>query len=323
MESVKLKLGNAAGGRSDQLIIVAACAGFESCSGAAAQRRYCEEHMLSFARMMEIRQLSRELLSDLATIGMVGSAREGSSLDSPCNCNCSKPRVVAAAVSAGLYPQVARIMRPPKRFEEVMGSAMEKEVSSKEMKFYVPESVHSRWVAEVEGESDVAALSSAIGEVLNPRTGGGGLTSDVAENGSRSDIITDGMFRVFVHPSSIHFGNNSYGASQYVMYGETRLQPATPGRDSKSFIQDLTEVGAFPLLFFGGRLDAQYLQGTITVDGWLKFSASGKLVALIQALRRALDALLTEKIENPSVDHSQHPVLVVLADMLNSADGLR
>ena len=42
------------------------------------------------------------------------------------------------------------------------------------------------------------------------------------------------------------------------------------------------QVSAFPLLFFGGKLEAQYLEGTVTVDGWIRFSAPGKIVALIQ-----------------------------------------
>ena len=44
-------------------------------------------------------------------------------------------------------------------------------------------------------------------------------------------------------------------------------------------------MSAFPLLFFGGKLEARYLEGTVTVDGWIRFSAPGKIVALIQVSR--------------------------------------
>ena len=322
-DSIKTRLAAAAGGRSDQLIIVAACAGFESCSGAAAQRRYCQEHMLSYPRMQEIRQLTRELLGNLGQIGLIQNEREARSPEAPCNSNAASFRIVAAAISAGMYPQVAKILRPPKRFEEVMGSALEKQATSKEIKFYVPLAVHSQWSENGEAEDgDVSSLPAEGGDPHNPRTGGGGGFDDADAALNKNSSSTDGMYRVFVHPSSIHFGNTSFGQSQYVMYGETRLS-AAPGRDSKSMIQDLTEVSAYPLLFFGGKVEGQYLQGTITVDGWLQFSASGKLVALIQALRRALDALLMEKIENPGVNHQNSPVLKVVCEMLNSADGLR
>jgi len=322
-DAIKARLAAAAGGRSDQLVIVTACAGFESCSGGAAQRRFCQENMLSYPRMQEIRQLTRELLGNLSQIGLIPSEREGLSATAPCNCNAASPRIVSAAISAGMYPQVAKIMRPPKRFEEVMGSALEKQATSKEIKFYVPLAVHSQWSRNEEGENgDASSLPIDGGDPHNPRTGGGGYDDADAESRNKNSTSIDGMYRVFIHPSSIHFANTSFGQSQYVMYGETRLN-AAPGRESKSMIQDLTEVSAYPLLFFGGKVEGQYLQGTITVDGWLKFSASGKLVALIQSLRRALDALLTEKIENPGVNHQNSPVLRVVCEMLNSVDGLR
>ena len=322
-DSIKAKLAAVEGGRSDQLIIVAACAGFDRCSGAAAQRRFCQENMLSYARMQEIKQLTRDLLADLANIALIRSARDGFSADAFCNSNSKFPRIVTAAISAGLYPQVARIMRPPKRFEDVMGSALEKETKSKELKFYVPQVIQNLWSGSSTDEGrDAKMLKSDADDPHNPRTGGGDLMDADDELEVKGSIATEGMFRVFIHPSSIHFDNNSFGPSQYVMYGETRLQ-VVPGRENKSMIQDITEVSAFPILFFGGRLEAQYLQGTITVDGWLVFSASGKLVALIQALRRALDALLTEKLENPGVDHTGNPVLSCVYDMLNSVDGLR
>eukprot|EP00606_Chrysophyceae_sp_TOSAG23-5_P000134 GSChrysophyteH2.ASY1.ANO1.1027.1 assembled CDS len=276
LNAIKERFGAEAGGRSDQLVITSVCAAFEKCKGMSAQRRFCQDHMLNFNRMTEIAKLARDFLSDLANIGLIGQ-----SCDSPCNINIAKPKLVSAAVCAGLYPQALRILRPPKRFEEVMGGAFEKETSSQEIKLY-----------------------------------------EALETGTSDDIDTTGMFRAYVHPSSIHFTNNSFGKSQFVMYGETRLQ-VTPGKENKSYVQDLTEVDAYPLLFFGGKLEAQYLQGTITVDGWMKFSASGKLVALIQALRRAMDDLLLEKLENAGVDHSEHPVMQSVFALLNSPGGLR
>ena len=94
--------------------------------------------------MQEIQQLSRDFLRDLANINLIASVQEGASADSPCNVNSKKPKLLSAAVCAGLYPQVSRIIRPPKRFEEVMGSAFEKDDDSKEIKFYVPSHVTAR-----------------------------------------------------------------------------------------------------------------------------------------------------------------------------------
>lgn len=49
-----------------------------------------------------------------------------------------QPRLLAAVFVAGLYPQVMQIQRPPKKFMEVMGAAVEKDVLAKEIAFYVP-----------------------------------------------------------------------------------------------------------------------------------------------------------------------------------------
>ena len=286
LNAIKERFGAEAGGRSDQLVITSVCAAFEKCKGMSAQRRFCQDHMLNFNRMAEIAKLARDFLSDLANIGLIGSAQEGASLslslslslhisccasfshshqppsrlrtytsythtrthrtgqscDSPCNINIAKPKLVSAAVCAGLYPQALRILRPPKRFEEVMGGAFEKETSSKEIKLYVPEA--SREFGKVADDSVGDILPVLSADPSNPRTGGASLTSEEAlETGTSDDIDTTGMFRAYVHPSSIHFTNNSFGKSQFVMYGETRLQ-VTPGKENKSYVQDLTEVRA-------------------------------------------------------------------------------
>jgi len=44
------------------------------------------------------------------------------------NRNASKSRLVAATLCAGLYPQLGKILRPTKRFVEVMGNAVERDL---------------------------------------------------------------------------------------------------------------------------------------------------------------------------------------------------
>eukprot|EP00605_Chrysophyceae_sp_TOSAG23-4_P001927 GSChrysophyteH1.ASY1.ANO1.2130.1 assembled CDS len=77
LNAIKERFGAEAGGRSDQLVITSVCAAFEKCKGMSAQRRFCQDHMLNFNRMTEIAKLARDFLSDLANIGLIGSAQEG------------------------------------------------------------------------------------------------------------------------------------------------------------------------------------------------------------------------------------------------------
>ncbi len=130
--------------------------------------------------------------------------------------------------------------------------------------------------------SEADGYEAVAHKALAARAGiGAAKTVDVTE-GTDQDISTDGMYRVFIHPSSVNFSNTSFGASNFILYGETSLATNLGQISSKSYVRDVTEVSVFPLLFFGGKLEAQYLHGTLTVDGWMRFSASGKLVALLQ-----------------------------------------
>ncbi len=105
---------------------------------------------------------------------------------------------------------------------------------------------------------------------------------------------------------------------------------------SKAFITEITEVGPYPLLFFGRNIEAKYMVGIVEIDGWIRYStfphkhaqiifflsfcAPGKIVALILALRRALDELLETKIEVPATDITNTPVMKALVALFASAD---
>ena len=265
--------------RSDHMILVAAMLQFTQCAGQSEKRRFCREYALSFERMQDIQQLQSELLDGIVSLGFISATRDAMKLTHSSNANSEKPNVVAAALCAGLYPQLAKILRPPKRFVDVMGSALERDVEGRELKFFIPEH-----------PDDVA-------------------TSTI------DDICTQGMQRVFIHPSSINFSNSTFRASPFVLYGERVMTQTVT--NSKAYLRDTTEVTAFPLLFFGGKLEAQYLEGTVTCDSWIKFSAPGRLVALVQGLRKELDAILLKKISDPTFDLSTNSVIPVVCKLLD------
>lgn len=288
--------------RSDHLVVVAALEGFSDCAGQGEKRRFCKNNALSFDRMQEICQLQSELLEGMVSLGFIDSVREGLQLrpaPSAANANSAQPTVVAAALCAGLYPQLAKIIRPPKRFADVMGSALEKDVQGKELKFFIP------MPSEDETGSAVAAEASADS-----------AASKSVSHPEDFDIDTRHLLRVFIHPSSVNFDNARFQASPFVLYGERQLATNASASSDKAYIRDTTEVTAFPLLFFGGKLEAQYSEGTVTIDGWIKFSAPGRLVALVQALRRAVDALLLRKIADPSFNLGESVELAACCKLL-------
>jgi ATP-dependent RNA helicase DHX57 len=170
-------------------------------------------------------------------------------------------RLVSATLCAGLYPQLARILRPTKRFVEVSGGAFERDSLAKELKFYIPRSIAS-------SAASVGA-SGATGGVTGAPPAAATAPAKVVDK-RNIDISTDDLFRVFLHPSSCNFDNFRFKESNFIMYGERQLVTYPGSTDSKVFLRDTTEASAFALLFFGGQLQADYTEGTVTVDGWIR-----------------------------------------------------
>ena len=151
-----------------------------------------------------------------------------------------------------MYPNISRILRPPKRFEEVMGGAFEKEVEGKEIKFYIPDAAvdvpdsDSEEEEEEEQEGDDKKDDDKEGwdedeteehvpkklfgaENSRRRTGVGrrrtyssdemsdedeDKDSGVTKKEPRDEIDMQGLFRVFIHPSSVNFSNTQFGKSR-------------------------------------------------------------------------------------------------------------
>ena len=125
------------------------------------------------------------------------------------------------------------------------------------------------------------------------------------------NVDTRGLQKVWIHPSSINFDTVSF-ANSFLVYNDRQVT-------SKAYIRDITEVTALPILFFGGALSTNYSTGLITIDGWLRFCGPGRVVALVQALREALDELLNLKIEDPTVDIYSDPALNTAIKLIASS----
>lgn len=54
------------------------------------------------------------------------------------------------------------------------------------------------------------------------------------------------------------------------MYSNTIATDSQSSYSMKAYIKDITEVSPISLLLFGGRIDVQYFNGIVTVDGWIR-----------------------------------------------------
>ncbi|XP_071961739.1 putative ATP-dependent RNA helicase DHX57 [Antedon mediterranea] len=147
-----------------------------------------------------------------------------------------------------------------------------------------------------------AALYPNIVQVMTPeskfsqtKAGSMPLASKVEQ--IRLKTQQDGY--VSIHPSSVNFQVGHF-ESPYLIYHEKI-------KTSKVYIRDCSMVSVYPLLLFGGySLNLDLVQGTFIMsidDGWIKFQVNDhKVGEMIKELRSELDLLMTDKIEDPSLD---------------------
>uniref|UniRef100_A0A4X2LKK4 ATP-dependent DNA/RNA helicase DHX36 n=2 Tax=Vombatus ursinus TaxID=29139 RepID=A0A4X2LKK4_VOMUR len=105
---------------------------------------------------------------------------------------------------------------------------------------------------------------------------------------------TDGT--VNIHPKSVNVDESDFHHNWLIYHLKMRT--------SSIYLYDCTEVSPYCLLFFGGDISIQKDkdQDTIAVDEWIVFQSPARIAHLVKELRKELDVLLQEKIENP------HPV---------------
>ncbi|CAM9510077.1 unnamed protein product, partial [Heterosigma akashiwo] len=120
--------------------------------------------------------------------------------------------------------------------------------------------------------------------------------------------MAHGNERVFIHPSSVNFSQAGYKCP-WLVYNEKIST-------SKVFILDSTEVSPYALLLFGGKITVDALKGVVEVDEWIKFSAVGRIAALMKALRQQLDRLLTRKIEDPGLNISESEAINAAVEVI-------
>ena len=167
---------------------------------------------------------------------------------------------------------------------------MEKDVEASELKFFIPEQLSTEaWMANQSNRTEKGNSNTnehmtimirqflgctLIGYDLSAASASSGGTGNSGGSSDNSNYSTAGLQRAFIHQSSVNFKNASFRGSNFVLYGE-RQRLAAPGSGDSSYSQkivlrDITEVSAFPLLFFGGKLETNFLDGTISVDGWIR-----------------------------------------------------
>ncbi|KAI8638361.1 P-loop containing nucleoside triphosphate hydrolase protein [Parasitella parasitica] len=163
-----------------------------------------------------------------------------------------------------------------------------------------------------------AGLNPNVAKIQLPDTKYDKLLSGTVEREKEAREIkyyTKDDGRVFLHPSSLLFNNNSYNSSFLTYFSRMAT--------SKTFIRDGTEVPSYGILFFGGKIDVDHLGRGLQVgeDGWIKFKAWARIGVLVNQLKRLLQLELEFKIEEPDLDVSSSGVVNAIINLITK-DGV-
>ncbi|KAH9329485.1 hypothetical protein KI387_001593 [Taxus chinensis] len=134
--------------------------------------------------------------------------------------------------------------------------------------------------------------------------------------GKGQSFFTKQDGRVYLHPSSVNSFVSSFPLP-YLVYSEKV-------KTTDIFIRDSTNISDYALLMFGGSLaPSQSGQEIEMLGGYLHFSASKRIMQLVQNLRAELDRILQRKIDNPGLDISVvgKGVVAAVVELLHSDNG--
>lgn len=278
----KAKAKFAGPSRSDHIALLKAYLGWQNAGNNREKRKYCDTNYLSHDGLRKLSDLRRQLATALYDAGF-GSKRNSSSTTSSFK-DLKSTNVLRAALCAGLYPNIINIKKPERKYKEVDGGAFEKTPEAKALKF-----VCLKHQVVVGKDGVIVPEQERIGH--DGRTYRGPQTA-----------------RVYLHPASANARMGGFHSPWMVYFNKVKT--------SMVFVRDSTMVPPYALLLFGGKLDVRHAQNKIVIDGWMYFDAASVVGVVILELRKALDDLLSKKIEDPGIDVSSSKLIDAITKLL-------
>lgn len=118
--------------------------------------------------------------------------------------------------------------------------------------------------------------------------------------------------RLFIHPSSTLFGCTKFTNGDRVPDenedGEY-LSYSRKMQTSKLFIDGLTPLNCFGLVFFADNVAVDPLGTGIVVDSWLGLKCWPRIGILIKILRNLFNQVMEQKLSNPSMDLDSNEII--------------
>lgn len=264
--AAKKRMAEIGGGRSDHTLLAVAVAEWDAAGGGSraggggngrggggdilAKKKFCSKNGLSFERMRELGEVRGQLAQALAGIGFISAARAALDPHASVNAQAGSWRAVKAAVCAGLYPRVMRVVRPMERFVDLVGiGAVPVRQKAKEFQFFTRAPPVSVLAGAGAGAGGAAEAAGSNGEA---ESGSGNSSCTVAGNLPEAGSGEAGKdLEAFIHPASINYTTNDWSCPWLVYHERVRT--------SAVFVRDCTEVSPYALLLFGGKVSTVIL----------------------------------------------------------------
>eukprot|EP01039_Chlorochromonas_danica_P005004 gene5004-5495_t len=247
-------------------------------------KQFCQQHGLVYERILDIEDCKKDLFNDLVNSNILpkGITTMSTIRSHQVNQNAISYQAAVSLTSStaslsssydvenrvdifrsvcvtGLYPNIALILRPPKRFHEIMGSAFEKEIQAEDIKLFIPVYPNN-------------TNNNINTNISNSNSIGGGNS----ESDSRDLVILFVYADKYIPPSSSSTSNNNNSNSD----GE------------KVFLQYTSEIIPWALLLFAGKMNYQYKEQSLVIDDYIHFQCSEETFIVLSTLQSVLDSLL-------------------------------
>jgi ATP-dependent RNA helicase DHX57 len=287
--AARLQLAKSLGSRSDHALSVMLMNSWDSGKNKERQNM-CDVYGLSFPRMQEAHQEWKHLARALESIGFLPIGfNEGKCRGCDEDMYSTDWRVVKSVITAAFCCNLVKVERPATKYISTQAGAVAKDADSTQMRFFISRPKSD--IAELEAARESPAIVREDDEIAD-------VGFQMGEDGAR-----EWMFSV-IDKNSVCRDESKYNCPWLVYHAKDKV--VRPGCKPFIAIRDVTEVNVYSLLLFGRNLelasDIDDQKALVTIDKWARFSGgSARVVALLRALRHALDAILWEKVQNPNI----------------------
>lgn len=263
--------------QSDHICLLYAFERWNKEEGEKAKRAFCKDFFLSHQSMTEIKNLRKDFAQTMKQIGFANvSVRAPAGRDGRL-LSGESVRLVKAAICAGLYPNVINVLKPKQKYTETSGGATVTNPEARQLKMLI------------QSDEEIQSLSQS--------------NQQVRRKGSNP-----GKTRVFIHPASVNFTQRNYDCP-WMVYREKVMT-------SKLFIRDCTVISPYCLMFFGGVIDVQHSEGTVTVDSWITLKTQPRVAVLVRELKKLVDRELLTMINTPDAMSHDSKVMKVMRKLV-------